>query len=666
MGKSNPTLYQMPVADIEFLDRLVDGYYAIDFNWNIVYINDKAAALAFSTKEKMQGRNMLKLYPTMMNMPFGKAVARVMKTRNPERIDINFDRVGRWYEDYIYPTVYGISIFSRDITEQRALTDNLKFLAEASKILSTSLDYKTTLRRVAKIAVPHIADWCSVDMLDEKNNLQLVAIAHKDTKKIRWARELRKHEPVDMSSPTGSPKVMRTGKSEFYPVITEELLRASITDQARLKRTLGLIKELGGLTSLIIVPIFLQNRPVGVMQFVNADTKRYFTENHLKMAEEVASRASLAIENATLYKSVEEELSFRKRLEDELLQTQRKYDALVESNIVGVIIADLHGNISQANDAFLRMIDYTRRDLEKGNLKWTELSPPESAEADRNAVKDLMEKGRATPFEKEFLRKDGSRIPVILGVVMINPQTTECIAFVLDITERKILEERKDEFIGIASHELKTPLTSIKGYVQILERIISQTSDERVKKYLKKTNTYIDRLNSLIADLLDVSKIQAGRLQFNISEFSGAELVEDGIDSIQYTGLKHKIVKKGRIACRIRGDRHRLEQVFTNLLNNAIKYSPAADKVVVYVKINKDLLTVGIQDFGVGIPATKQKDIFERFYRVEETSREFSGLGIGLYISSQIIARHGGKMWVKSKKGKGSTFFFTLPIKKKV
>lgn len=666
MGKPKSAVYKMPAADIEFLDRLVDGYYAIDFNWNIIYINAKAAELAFSTKENMQGKNMLKLYPNMMSMPFGKTAARVMKTRNPERIEINFERGGRCYEDYIYPTVYGISIFARDITEQRALTDNLKFLAEASKILSTSLDYKTTLRRVAKIAVPHIADWCSVDMLDDDENLQLVAVAHKDTKKVRWARELRKHDPVDMSQPTGASKVVRTGKSEFYPVITEKLLKASITDPKKLKKTLGLIKELGGLTSIIIVPIFLQNRPVGVMQFVNTDTKRYFTDNHLKMAEEVASRASLAIENATLYKSVEEELSFRKRLEEELLQTQRKYDALVESNIIGVIIADLHGNITQANDAFLRMIGYARRDLQKGTLKWTSLTPPEFIEADQNAVKDVIGHGRAKPFEKEFIRKDGSRLPVILGIVMINPQTTECIAFVLDIAERKILEERKDEFISIASHELKTPLTSIKGYVQILERIISQMGDERVKKYLAKTNVYIDRLNSLIADLLDVSKIQAGRLQFNISEFSGAELVEDGIDSIQYTGLKHKILKKGRINRIIRGDRHRLEQVFTNLLNNAIKYSPQAERVVIHVKVTKDILTVGIQDFGVGIPTTKQKDIFERFYRVEETARQFSGLGIGLYISIQIIKRHGGTMWVKSKEGRGSTFFFTLPVKKKV
>lgn len=655
----------MPAADIDFLDRLVDGYYAIDRDWTIIYVNAKAAELAFSTRQDMLGKNMLKLYPRMMRLPFGKAAARVMRTRKPEHIEVNFEGVGRWYEENIYPTVYGISIFARDITEQRELTDNLRFLAEASKILSTSLDYKTTLRMVAKIAVPHIADWCSVDMLDESNNLQLVAIAHRDPKKVRWARELRKHDPVDMSFPTGAPQVIRTGRSEYYPHITDEILKASIVDPVKLKKTISLIRELGGLTSIIIVPIFLQNRPVGVVQFVNTATKRHFTDNHLKMAEEVASRASLAVENATLYRSVEEELSFRKRLEEELLQTQRKYDALVESNIVGVIIADLYGNITQANDAFLRMIGYTKRDLRKGILKWTELTPPEFIEADQSAVRDVISKGRATPFEKEFIRKDGSRLPVIIGIVMINQQTTGSIAFIVDITERKILEERKDEFIGIASHELKTPLTSIKGYVQILERIVTQMNDTRIKKYFEKTNTYIDRLNSLIADLLDVSKIQAGRLQFNISEFSGSDLVDDGVDSVQHAGLKHKIIRKGRIKCTLLGDRHRLEQVFTNLLSNAVKYSPNADKIVVHVSANKQHVTVGIQDFGVGIPANKQKDIFERFYRVEETAHEFSGLGIGLYISSQIIVRHGGKMWVKSKEGKGSTFFFTLPIKKK-
>lgn len=665
MGSKKPALYKMPDVDVEFLDRLVDGYYAVDFNWNIVYLNDRAAELAFLNRSEMQGKNMLKLYPDMLKTPFGKAVHRVMKTRRPERIEIEFESAGRCYEDHIYPTVYGISIFARDITEQRALTFNLKFLAEASKILSTSLDYKTTLRRVAKIAVPHIADWCAVEMLNEENKLETVAIAHKDSRKVRWARELRQHEPIDMRSQHGAANVIRTGKSEFYPILNDQVITASIKDPRGLKRIRRLIKEVGGLSSIIIVPIFLQNRPVGIMQFVNSETNRHFTDNHLKMAEEVASRASLAIENATLYRSVEEELRFRKRLEEELLQTQRRYDALVDSNIVGVVTADLKGTIFQANDAFLRMTGYSRRDLQQKRLQWNIMTPPKFNNADKSAGRDLIKKGRATPYEKEFIRKNGTYVPVIIGIVMINPQTTECIALVVDITERKILEERKDEFISIASHELKTPLTSIKGYIQILERLSDDIADARVKKYLEKTNTYIERLSNLIADLLDVSKIQAGRLQFNISEFDGSQLVDDGIESVQYAGLRHKIVKKGRINCTLRGDRDRLEQVFTNLLTNAVKYSPDGNKIIIHLSAKGGILTVGIQDFGIGIPHAKQKNIFERFYRIEETSHQFSGLGIGLYISSQIVARHGGKMWVKSKEGKGSTFFFTLPIYKK-
>lgn len=354
----------------------------------------------------------------------------------------------------------------------------------------------------------------------------------------------------------------------------------------------------------------------------------------------------------------------QKRTLEELERSQKQFSALFSSSVIGVLYCDLKGKIYNANDAFLEMIGYSRNELEAGKIYWDKITPSEFKQSDQTATQALMQTGVAPAWEKEYIRKDGSLIPVIVGAALLNKESTETIAFVIDNSERKKLEARKDEFIGIASHELKTPLTSIKGYTQILERIIHQMGDDRLKLYLKKTNTYIDRLNSLISDLLDVSKIQAGKLQMDYSRFKFSELLTDGIESMQHTHENHSIELKGDVDASVYGDRHRLEQVITNLLSNAIKYSPRANKVTVEVKKANKVITVGITDYGIGIAESEQHKLFQRFYRVEATAKRFSGLGIGLYVSSEIIQRHGGKMWVESTPGQGSTFYFTLPITK--
>jgi len=243
-----------------------------------------------------------------------------------------------------------------------------------------------------------------------------------------------------------------------------------------------------------------------------------------------------------------------------------------------------------------------------------------------------------------------------------NRQLCGFVLSLIDVTERRELEFRKDEFISIASHELKTPLTSIKAYNQILEKIIKEIGDRRAKLYIERTGRYIDELSSLITDLLDVSKIQSGKLQFNLSRFDFDELVENSAEEAQLTANRHAIVVSGKIRQKIVGDRHRLQQVMNNLLNNAVKYSPGKDKVIIRVGKTDRFVKVAIKDYGIGIPKIKQKKIFERFYRVDTTAQHFSGLGIGLYISAEIVRRHGGKIWVVSKQGYGSTFYFTLPF----
>ena len=230
-----------------------------------------------------------------------------------------------------------------------------------------------------------------------------------------------------------------------------------------------------------------------------------------------------------------------------------------------------------------------------------------------------------------------------------------------DINEQKTKEQQKDDFISIASHEMKTPLTTAKGYLELLLLLLSE-ENQTAFLYARKAYHSIERLGSLVTELLDVSKIQNGKLNYNISTFDFNEMMDEAIEEVQLTAKNHSIQKTGTCLQQINGDRGRLEQVLINLLSNAVKYSPNADKVFIKVEEQHGKIQVSVQDFGVGMSSQHLDKIFNRYYRVQEHAVHFQGLGIGLYISSNIIQRHEGEMWAESQPNKGSTFYFTLPL----
>lgn len=357
---------------------------------------------------------------------------------------------------------------------------------------------------------------------------------------------------------------------------------------------------------------------------------------------------------------------------DQEADQRRRLEAIIQQLPVGVIIANSAGQAVQVNQRVEAILGVK---IPLGSQLHGE-RVVNAYERDKpvDPTKTLLEKALSTKkvvTGKEYAIKRGDGKPVYIQVSaspILNGEGKVIAAaqIIYDITQQKQMEQLKDEFIGIASHELKTPLTSIKGYTQILERIIQDMGNEKATQYLARTNRYIDRLSSLIGDLLDVSRIQAGKLEFNYEEYDFDRMLKESIESFQPFTEKYKIIKKGSTKKKVHGDRSRTEQVITNLLSNAIKYSPDSDKVVVSVRNGGDWITVAVRDFGIGIPKSKQKNLFKRFYRVEDISQKFSGLGIGLYISSEIINRQGGKIWVESDEGQGSTFYFNLPISRKV
>lgn len=232
-----------------------------------------------------------------------------------------------------------------------------------------------------------------------------------------------------------------------------------------------------------------------------------------------------------------------------------------------------------------------------------------------------------------------------------------------NITERVKLERQKDEFLGIASHELKTPVTSLKSYAQVLYRRFRKRGDKESAEHLLKMNGQLDKLTMLISDLLDVTKIEAGKILFSETEFALQPLIVEIVEELQRTTDHHKISIRGKVVREVYGDKERIGQVISNLLSNAIKYSPAAHRIVVSIAESKKEATVCVRDFGVGIPKKTLGKVFERFFRVSGPKQEtFPGLGLGLYISSEIIKRQGGKIWVESEVGKGSNFCFSIPF----
>lgn len=226
------------------------------------------------------------------------------------------------------------------------------------------------------------------------------------------------------------------------------------------------------------------------------------------------------------------------------------------------------------------------------------------------------------------------------------------------------LMRKKDEFMSIASHELKTPVTSLRGSLQLLDRLGKKLESENpIVRFIEKSLRQTEKLSLLLSDLTDMTKIQEGKMILNYSEFDALVMIKESIDDVRsQENISHELIIDCDGEMIIKADRARLEQVVNNFLNNAIKYSPNANRVVVNCAIEGDNWKLTVQDFGIGIPKNKSKYLFDRFYRVQESESKFSGLGLGLFISAEIITRHRGKIGVESTYGEGSTFWFSVPI----
>ena len=351
----------------------------------------------------------------------------------------------------------------------------------------------------------------------------------------------------------------------------------------------------------------------------------------------------------------------------QLKLNEEKYKNLADSLPIIVWTADKDGNIDYYNKQWYDYTGFTSIDSRESATE--KIIHPDDQK--RSIDIWMTSKANKTNYEIEYQFRDRTSEDAyrwFLGrAIPIKNEDNDVIQWIgtcTDINEFKQFQQQKDNFLGIASHELKTPLTSLKLYSQFLEKNLRKQEDDKNADVAKKMDEQINKLTSLVNDLLDVTKIQNGKILLNKSDFDFDDLVEEIVTEQQMI-TSHKILVESEKIGNIYSDRHRISQVMSNLIGNAIKYSPDADRIHITTKVtDDDCVLFTVRDFGIGIPADKTERVFEQYYRVSGSKEHtFPGLGLGLYISSEIIKRSGGKIFVNSIEGKGSEFCFLIPKK---
>ncbi len=351
----------------------------------------------------------------------------------------------------------------------------------------------------------------------------------------------------------------------------------------------------------------------------------------------------------------------------EVQESEKKLRDLADSMPQFVWTCDHNGQITYMNESWYRYTGFTENQdqtqLVKAMMRPETVGKVDQAweESVRTSSPFVMEYELEDPKQKGNYRWFLGRAVPNFGE---NGEVKQWTGTFTDINEVKQLETQKDNFLGIASHELKTPLTSLKLYTQFIKTNLQKSGDYKNADVVKRMDGQIDRLTELINELLDVTKIQKGQIQLNESYFDFDQLVDEVVEEQQMTSRHKMVVSKLKVG-EVFADRHRISQVMANLISNAIKYSPDADEVHISSSLEGDRAKFCVRDFGIGIPADKQSKVFDQYYRISESrAHTFPGLGLGLFISSEIIKRAGGEISVSSVEGEGSDFCFRIPKNK--
>ena len=525
---------------------------------------------------------------------------------------------------------------SRLYEAEQALRERMSFLAEASAVLASSLDYNATLRQVAQLSVPRLADWCAIDMVGSNGEIERLAVAHQDPEKVRWAYELQERYPPDPNAPTGVPQVLRTGEAEFFPFIPAEVLDEAIGDDVELRQ---IVDELG-LRSTICVPLIARERTLGAVTLIAAETHPPYTQTDLDQALELARRAAVAVDNARLYREAERGSNAAQAL------------AYVAD---GVVLLDTSGRVRHWNPAAAAITGVT----EQQALGCPVADVVPSWEALTSHVPLVAPGGAGRPVTVPIMLEGRERWVAVSGVDFGDGT----VYALQDVTEEHALEKTRSDFVATASHELRTPLAAVYGAVRTLRREDVELSEDDRTQFLEMIESEATRLATIVDQILLAGQLDADAVELEVTDCEPAEIAARVLDSAAThvpDGISFGLDADGplKIAC----DENKLRQVLVNLVDNAVKYSPGGGRIEISVRGQDSRCLIAVSDEGLGIPAEELERIFEKFYRLDpQQTHGVGGSGLGLYICRELVERMSGRLTVESKPGRGSRFTVDVP-----
>lgn len=345
----------------------------------------------------------------------------------------------------------------------------------------------------------------------------------------------------------------------------------------------------------------------------------------------------------------------RRKIED----VEERIRLAVEAAETGTFDLDLVNRVMVTSDRFNMIFGFDRQ------VSWEMFASvvhPDDRATRQAAHEEAIKNGKLF-YEARVLHSDGSThwVRVQGKVYYENEEPVRILGTLLDITEFRRLQQQKDDFISIASHELKTPITSLKASLQLLERIKHEPTSELMPKLIDQSSRSMQKISALVEDLLNVSRASKTELRLKKTTFVIADLLNACCNHVRIAG-KHNLIVQGDTKLKVNADEHGIDQVVVNLVNNAVKYAPDSRDIYLIIKHDGDMAKISVKDGGPGIPPEKIPHLFDRYYRAEPSGFQNAGLGLGLYICSEIVRRHGGSIGAESELGIGSTFWFTLPL----
>jgi PAS domain S-box-containing protein len=516
-----------------------------------------------------------------------------------------------------------------DIDDRKRIEEAQRFLLDAGAELSVSLDWRAALARLAKLAVPRIADWCTVDVREADGSISTITIEHADPKKLVFAQELRERYGDRDSS---AKEVFATGESRMVGDITDEMLRAGAVDDMHV----SLLTELQ-LRSYLAVPVVARGEVAATITLLAADSGRRFRDVDLRMAEELALRVAAVVENAQLY----QELEHRAR-------AARALETIAD----GVVLIDAEEYVLLWNAAAEQITGIAAADVVGRHAR--EVLP-----GYQGNVGGVDVDGRPQTVPVEI---NGRELWLSFSAVRFDEGTVYAFR---DLTEERGLEQMRADFVATVSHELRTPLAAIYGAAITLRRPDLDLDAEMRMRLLGVITDESDRLAQIVNDVLLASHLDSGQLHLQIETVDAAKVTEGVLDSVRAhvpENISIELSAPPELPA-VAADEQQLRQVLLNLVENAVKYSPDGGYVRVHLEPGERSVQWTVSDEGLGIPAAERRRVFEKFYRLDPNmTRGIGGTGLGLYICHELVRRLDGRIWVDANGGKGSRFHVELPL----